>query len=360
MKGNKDTQATIQNVNIKLDPVVKGSAEGVLSGMGLSMSAYVGMCLRQLAQDRKIPFAQTVDPDFWVTEAKVSAAKAHIDSGAFEAAWELFEKVHNEFKKARDNAFVSAFKASGAKSDDPDYAAIVNIANLMGDDHEKSDLGSISKVVTYGKQYPESARRCIPIVEQGAFGRLGAPYLDSFASALEEAADAIADTINATLESEACLREAIGGDPSELDDEKKAEAIDAIIFSVLDVADDHPSNLSMRFVGSGGQATLDLVFAHLKNLNELKEWVSKADERVRERKNDRERLAERQHREFMDLIRANNGTPSVQNVTQVMPQPERTASREELIAQAETYRDVMRILNGGDSSEGTVDDRGEN
>lgn len=356
MKGSKDTQATIQNVNIKLDPVVKGSAEGVLSGMGLSMSAYVGMCLRQLAQDRKIPFAQTVDPDFWVTEAKVSAAKAHIDSGAFEAAWELFEKVHNEFKKASDNAFVSAFKASGAKSDDPDYAAIVNINNLMGDDREKIDLGSISKVVACGKRFSEYVRQASSIAEQGAGGRLCASYLDSFASALEEATDATVDAIDAAIESEACLRDAIGGDPSELDDEKKAEAIDTIISSVLDVADDHPTNLSMRFVGSGGQAKLDEVLACLRFIKQYQDWVSKADERVRERKNDRERLAERQHREFMDLIRANNGTPSVQNVTQVMPQPERTASREELIAQAEAYRDVMRIFNGEDENEETIDD----
>ena len=81
MKEIKDTQITAQNVNLKIDPVVKESAESVLANMGLNMSAYIGMCLRQLAQDREIPFTQKADPGFWAAEYRAYKAKRIIDSG---------------------------------------------------------------------------------------------------------------------------------------------------------------------------------------------------------------------------------------------------------------------------------------
>lgn len=58
-------QATI---NIKIDKVVKESAEAVLSGMGLSTASAIGLFLRQTAQDRKIPFEITSGTDFWHKE----------------------------------------------------------------------------------------------------------------------------------------------------------------------------------------------------------------------------------------------------------------------------------------------------
>lgn len=293
MKGIKDTQATIQNVNIKLDPVVKSSAEGVLSGMGLSMSAYVGMCLRQLAQDRRIPFAQTVDPDFWITETRVSAAKAHIDSGAFEAAWSLFVKVRDEFWKAHKDAGTSALNASIAQSDDLEFLTLWPLLNLLSEEDNRADLGSIGKVVAYGKQRPGTVRDKKALMEPYPNGHLAVPLIDSFANAIEAVADATIGAIDAALESEACLRDAIDGNPSELTDEEKAAALDAIIFLVLDVADDHKTNLSMRFVGSGGQAKLEEVFACLRLAKQYQEWVSKADERVRKLRDDFERHKER-------------------------------------------------------------------
>lgn len=81
MKEIKDTQITAQNVNLKIDPVVKESAESVLANMGLNMSAFIGMCLRQLAQDREIPFTQKADSEFWAGEYRAYKAKRIIDSG---------------------------------------------------------------------------------------------------------------------------------------------------------------------------------------------------------------------------------------------------------------------------------------
>lgn len=89
-KDNQTNQTTIQNVNIKIDPVVKESAESVLANMGLNMSAYIGMCLRQLAQDREIPFTQKADPEFWATEYRAYKTKRIIDSGIISPVIDLY------------------------------------------------------------------------------------------------------------------------------------------------------------------------------------------------------------------------------------------------------------------------------
>ncbi|MFR3275899.1 MAG: type II toxin-antitoxin system RelB/DinJ family antitoxin [Sutterella wadsworthensis] len=90
MKEIKDTQITAQNVNFKIDPVVKESAESVLANMGLNMSAYIGMCLRQLAQDREIPFTQKADPGFWAAEYRTYKVKRIIDSGIIKPVLDLY------------------------------------------------------------------------------------------------------------------------------------------------------------------------------------------------------------------------------------------------------------------------------
>lgn len=91
MAEKKNDSTTL--VNFRVDPIVKESAEAVLGGMGLSVSAYVGMCLRQVAQQREIPFSPTVDADFWMAENVVSEAMSLIASGAFERAVEKAEDI---------------------------------------------------------------------------------------------------------------------------------------------------------------------------------------------------------------------------------------------------------------------------
>jgi addiction module RelB/DinJ family antitoxin len=58
-------QATI---NIKIDILVKEAAEKVLKGMGLSTASAIGLFLRQVAQDQKIPFEITYSSSFWEQE----------------------------------------------------------------------------------------------------------------------------------------------------------------------------------------------------------------------------------------------------------------------------------------------------
>jgi DNA-damage-inducible protein J len=55
-------QATI---NIKVNENVKEAAESVLDGLGISMSAAIGIFLRQVAQESKIPFEIKYNADYW-------------------------------------------------------------------------------------------------------------------------------------------------------------------------------------------------------------------------------------------------------------------------------------------------------
>ena len=84
MAENKRENATL--VNFRVDQTVKESAEAVLSAMGLNLSSYIGMCLRQVAQDRKVPFTPNVNPEFWMAENAVSNVMSLINSGIFSKA----------------------------------------------------------------------------------------------------------------------------------------------------------------------------------------------------------------------------------------------------------------------------------
>lgn len=330
MKGIKDTQASIQNINIKIDPVVKEAADGVLSGMGLNMSAYIGMCLRQVAQDRKLPFAQTVNPDFWAAEASVSAAKSYIDSGAFESAAEFTAKLRRHLEEATERAELEAWKRT------PKEELSSVLLGSVVDHFDSLDISNVGKILSQTTKLPEFASNYAEVV-----GSDQRSFFDAFAEALESAVPAITDAVDSAFESDARLRDVLSCDPSDLTIEEKADALDEIITTVITAANDHPSNLSMRFIGIGNRSALNDALSFVDSFNQYRDWLSKADER-------KQRRDEEQDRRFHDLIRAVNGTSSVQNLTQVMPKSERNLSSEEMIEQAETFKKIMGILNDED------------
>lgn len=343
MKGIKDIQTTVQNVNIKIDPVVKGAAEGVLSGMGLNMSAYIGMCLRQVAQDRKVPFTQSVDPDFWIAESNVGEAKTYIESGAFSAAFDLYLRMKDEFIDSCRKAALSAF--SGSDSDMPTF-----LLSQLAEAEAKTDLSSVSNIISSGEALANKARSAweffmATMKDDETSGEGEKRFCDAYAEGVESAAKKASETVAEALESEASLRSVIDCEPSNLTTDEKASVLDYIISTVLDVASEHPSNLSMRFIGSGGQSELAHVFDALKAMEDYREWLSKADERLQKSKDEVARREEVSHQHLLDMIRASKGIPSFQNLTQVMPKPERNLSPEEMIEQAETIKEVMRILS---------------
>ena len=53
------TTSALTDIHIKIDTGVKEDAEAVLKEIGLSMSNYLNMSLRQLCRQREIPFRAT-------------------------------------------------------------------------------------------------------------------------------------------------------------------------------------------------------------------------------------------------------------------------------------------------------------
>jgi len=48
--------STVKPTTVRLDEPEKTIAQGILSGMGLSLNTYLNMALHQLANQRRIPF----------------------------------------------------------------------------------------------------------------------------------------------------------------------------------------------------------------------------------------------------------------------------------------------------------------
>lgn len=310
MKSIKDTQAVVQNVNFKIDPVVKGSAEAVLSGMGLNMSAYIGMCLRQLAQDRKIPFSQTIDPDFWVAEARISAAKSLIDCGAWSAVDDFHSKIIKIFEENTSKREVAAFiKASASLEEElPNESGFTRNLNLQAiskiyySDKCRFDDTSASRTVKSGKEM-------IDKIENNLLPMCKANSEIQFVNdlkALYESATNDADRIINDLLNNDHIKSALENDPEIYDDQSKLEIIEEIESTVLDVADRDPSSLSMRFVGSGQIDALNAVFAAAQVRKKLKDRIKNADNQIKELENSLREAEEQSRKHMMDMIKAMN------------------------------------------------------
>ena len=64
------TTSALTDIHIKIDAGVKEDAEAVLKEIGLSMSNYLNMSLRQLCRQREIPFRATAKGSLPGTDIK--------------------------------------------------------------------------------------------------------------------------------------------------------------------------------------------------------------------------------------------------------------------------------------------------
>lgn len=292
MKGIKDTQATIQNVNFKIDPVVKGSAEAVLSSMGLNMSAYIGMCLRQLAQDRKIPFAQTVDPDFWAAESQVNTAKSLIDRGVWSAVSELRSEVISGFKKAIEakgaEAYLELFtEASTGKQEDFDHAQAIGDGCLNAKLY--LDETSIARFISSSKE----ALDTVNFLRSACKTDAEVKFTEDLKAAYESATREATDKISSFFDSDTGIKDVVENNPLTYDDRDKLAIIEEIESTVLNTAERHPSNLAMRFIGSGQASALYEVLATVEERKEAGDRLANADKELEKRFEKREQERQR-------------------------------------------------------------------
>ena len=256
----KQNEETVQNVNFKIDSVVKSSAEATLSSMGLNMSAYIGMCLRQLAQDRKIPFAQTIDPDFWTIEAQVSEAKSYIDSGMFSTIIELKTSLADKWAVLSKET-LSSFTFGSGNSDSVSDSGLVAAFFLLGDwSFDKRSLSSLHESLD------EFSLRCDKVCEL-AKGWHNLVLVKNFS---KEMADYLNQKVDELFNENEYLKQCLNTDVENINDADKRKILDDIYYTVINVAKRYKTDFSMRFIGASKQNILQTVFSAAERDEELK------------------------------------------------------------------------------------------
>ena len=251
MADNSKKKESTTLVNFRVDANVKESAEAVLAGMGLNMSSYIGMALRQVAQERKIPFTPNVDAGFWVAEAAASDAMRAVESGMLdlerEMALALWKAYASEITKMGNEGL---FKKTGLNEE---IAIGVRFARISS--HFFAAVETIEKLAKND-------------ADLEACGRLRASLADAARHVLE----------------------GWDGDAELPDDPEEAvEALSEATNSALRAYENHRENLEMRFAQQGADSD---AFATIAGLSEqMAEREEKMEKEQDEKRRNNEELA---------------------------------------------------------------------
>lgn len=222
-------------ISFKVDSVVKESAEAVLAGSGLNTSAYLGMCLRKLAQGGEVPFELKVDSMFWIWEAKVSKAVTYIKSGAFHEAIAIQTEVGKLFETEIEKLFLKlvASEETGAKSKD------IFVDQLTS--------GFIPAAATSTSSIRSYTENIIPLISS-----IDEPSADNVVSQIRDIANQVEEKAASLVKNSKIIdlieETTIGNNTEEL--RENVELTESIIETVLDAYEENRDQLAMRFVGS--------------------------------------------------------------------------------------------------------------
>ncbi len=222
------TKSTIQSVNFKVDSDVKEVADSVLSGMGLNMSAYIGMCLRQVAQKGGMPFDMSVDSRFWEVESEISTAKRIVDAGLFEDIVGLRNDLCNLYEETMTEMLVALEKEEKDSTDLYNFAGVLNPVAVSIND----SLESI-----------KNGKSICP-----ALGSMGEKAQDFFEKLTKDIEDKI-DQFSISSSEGKSIAEDFGYN-SNADATVCAACLDRIYFSVINVIKDHGDRVAMRYMGA--------------------------------------------------------------------------------------------------------------
>lgn len=274
MRTAKDAQVTIQNVNLKIDPVVKESAESVLANMGLSMSAYIGMCLRQLAQNREIPFTQKADPEFWATEYRAYKTKRIVDAGIIEPMSKLYSDILRSIPKMKGQ-LEEELLAAQAKGTAPEMIKIAG--NLLdGSSPFDKDIANVharigivlATIPRFVEIFSGDENILRPFATyKAALESLDAKIIDS---CYEIASDA--SGVNTTIKELFCTVFDI--DASEADTftvtRENSVTLVAPLFSyAIDAYDENPGSITLRYTGQIGGSALAMALSNASDYRML-------------------------------------------------------------------------------------------
>lgn len=261
-KDNQTTQTTIQNVNIKIDPVVKESAESVLANMGLNMSAYIGMCLRQLAQDREIPFTQKADPEFWATEYRAYKTKRIVDSEIISPVLKLYGDL-GKFISGIGGAIQAELLSAELGGTSPD---MIDFANEM--------LGKM----TFGKSLIEAHVRMSMVLDSMSnFGDIEpfTIYKEAFESIDKKILDGcfkIAEKADTDLvELYATLFDIDMTDDEDfaITRENSVMIVDQLFSYAVDAYNENPDSIVLRYTGQVGGSAFAVYLSTASSAQEM-------------------------------------------------------------------------------------------
>lgn len=60
------------NVNFRMDEQLKKTLEEICQQMGMNLTTMLTICCKKIAQDRRIPFEITADPDPFYSESNMA------------------------------------------------------------------------------------------------------------------------------------------------------------------------------------------------------------------------------------------------------------------------------------------------
>lgn len=262
-KDNQTTQTTIQNVNIKIDPVVKESAESVLANMGLNMSAYIGMCLRKLAQDREIPFTQKADPEFWATEYRAYKTKRIVDSGIILPVLNLYSDLV-KFINGVGGGIVAKLFLAEVNGTSPDT---ITFANDMLDN------------MTFGKSLYEAHVTVSTFLETMSSDAWAAEPFTLYKETLESIDEKILDgCFEITKNTDADIAELFATvfDVDMTDDEDFAITrensvmiVDQLFSYAVDAYNENPDSIVLRYTGQVGGSALAIALSSASGAQDM-------------------------------------------------------------------------------------------
>ena len=277
-------------VNFKIDVVVKEAAEATLSSMGISTSAYLGMCLRQLAQERKLPFSFEADPEFWIAEAQVGRAAELLRSGLFEKTIELRKRVGEhiiaETKKIRPRLVedLQACRPSMNPDDDLERTCMEGFTAFYVSFDAEIGSKNFNELVRYfSNREMTSFLEIIP-----------SPYpwvkavQETLSTLCSEESRFLVQSIVDFCTAEEIDSSSTGKMPAQEAVLDLASKLDEIIDTVLDEYEEHGSSFSLRFVGA--ESYITIVQKALADKKEaLERWeecgmAAKLEEQLEERK----------------------------------------------------------------------------
>lgn len=261
---------TDSNINLVVDDVVKSASEAVLNHMGVSVDSYLTMCLRQVAQDRQIPFTPSYDPQFWEDEKDVSLAVRYVESGAFSIAVSAYNDLFKVIQATSKACLEKAVK---------DVEKIVGEEGLKDAAKGKSELWSIElspvvprdfltmiqSVDDYIGRLKRRADRFRNPMDVESPEWVMSAVCDSYADALLEERPAFFRSLEVLFEDHERLQALLPAAPSYISLEAKAECLDKVCKRVVYTARDHPLRLMMRFHGEDGRRHFENLTAAMKD-----------------------------------------------------------------------------------------------